>query len=103
MNKISKNTNTGSKPPHTEYGETADYFVTLKRFCELTMLGMTTARELAFSKELCEAGISVRLNPSKKQSGIRINWPLYVEHTKKNPTISSWIQTRKTKSSQNQK
>ena len=85
-----------------KYDEVADYFITLKRFCELTMLGMTTARELAFSKDLCEAGISVRLNPSKKQSGIRINWPLYVEYTKKNPTVASWRPPRKARIKQTQ-
>jgi len=74
-----------------------DYFVTLKRFCELTSLGMTTAREIAFSKEICEAGISVRMNPLKKNSAIRINWPLYVEFTKKHPTASHWRESKSEK------
>ena len=56
------------------------YLVSLAKFCQLTMMGDTTARQIANSKEMCDRGISVRANPLKPRGSIRINWPRYLAY-----------------------
>ena len=65
-------------------------FITLSEFSERMSVSLSTARQIASSKAICEAGISVRINPLKKSGGVRINWPLYLEFIKKFPTVSEW-------------
>ena len=65
--------------------------ITTTEFAHRVMIGETKARQMTYSKELCDAGVSVRINPGK--GGVRIIWPKYLDHIQQKPTQTEFIKT----------